>query len=871
MDPALEFSPEPDLHPLHPTIPNIALLLSSHSGLAPSQKAELVTHCLTRACVFGDLQVLSFLISDSQAQAFVDLGIRDDEGLGLVSLTIHGFGSESDKDVEREECARLLVSQGGSLVADEAGWTPLHHAALLSPPTLISYLMTHGCSPFDRTRRGLMPLDIVTAHSMLPGRDDVALLLEEAMRSEGWTGGKMEQHRRQVERRIRKKQQRQHIQDHVAHVLDLPPKWWGSSADSSSTDSDSSDEEDDIDNSGIYTPPADYASMLVFSPVSLPHIFDSIITSYQPSLGDAQPANVLYMLARFACLTCDHTWLEDLIIGATDAIEETFFNQGDDITCLVFWLYNTTIWLHLMQCDNSINEACQMLGSFELIEEVINSVFVFIIRFAERKIDQLLDATLLEYKPLASDIDSVQFESDWAFLRAFSSKKKSHTVTPSASASPLRTPTSPTRAESPAPSPSAMQASPSVPKGFSSLRHSFSRVGSSTTPIQSMFPESPPAPSPNDLTSFLTSLQTLLVLSGINPAFSTQLWSQIMYWTSCEVFNRILTRKKYICRSRATQIAMNLSVLEDWVDAMGLPRGVRSHFASVRDLLQWLQCLSSITDFPVLIEIIQEMKCINPLQMRRAIRDYKHEVNEGRMTEECIQYLTQLQKDWERHRVKLGVEALRKEIDERDRDRESISSMQDTLEDSRSAPSIRSISSSTSGSQHGVDILFDKTRDKSVWEPEKAPQVLGELLDSRYMLPLLFPSDPRLLAALPGKLSEHKDRKSESGRGYTSPRTPDASSNPRRGSMSWRSRNKKIREVGIDVLQWVDGIPSAARWTKLAEADEEENSPTYDTADVETPYGEELTIRTNVVPLTRQPSGRSKGRTSMNGELTPVE
>ncbi|KAG9222721.1 hypothetical protein CCMSSC00406_0004635 [Pleurotus cornucopiae] len=871
MDPALEFSPEPDLHPLHPTIPNIALLLSSHSGLAPSQKAELVTHCLTRACVFGDLQVLSYLISDSQAQAFVDLGIRDDEGLGLVSLTIHGFGSESDKDVEREECVRLLVSQGGSLVADEAGWTPLHHAALLSPPTLISYLMTHGCSPFDRTRRGLMPLDIVTAHSMLPGRDDVALLLEEAMRSEGWTGGKMEQHRRQVERRIRKKQQRQHIQDDVAHVLDLPPKWWGPSADSSSTDSDSSDEEDDINNSGIYTPPVDYASMLVFSPMSLPHIFDSIITSYQPSLGDAQPANVLYMLARFACLTCDHTWLEDLIIGATDAIEETFFNQGDDITCLVFWLYNTTIWLHLMQCDNSINEACQMLGSFELIEEVINSVFVFIIRFAERKIDQLLDATLLEYKPLASDLDSVQFESDWAFLRAFSSKKRSHTVTPSASASPLRTSTSPTRVESPAPSPSAMQASPSVPKGFSSLRHSFSRVGSSTTPIQSMFPESPPAPSPNDLTSFLTALQTLLVLSGINPAFSTQLWSQIMYWTS--FFNRILTRKNndFSSSSRATQIAMNLSVLEDWVDGMGLPRGVRSHFAPVRDLLQWLQCLSSITDFPVLIEIIQEMKCINPLQMRRAIRDYKYEVNEGRMTEECIQYLTQLQKDWERHRVKLGVEALRKEIDERDRDRESISSMQDTLEDSRSAPSIRSISSSTSGSQHGVDILFDKTRDKSVWEPEKAPQVLGELLDSRYMLPLLFPSDPRLLAALPGRLSDHKDRKSESGRGYTSPRTPDASSNPRRGSMSWRSRNKKIREVGIDVLQWVDGIPSAARWAKLAEADEEENSPTYDTADVETPYGEELTIRTNVVPLTRQPSGRSKGRASMNGELTPVE
>ena len=32
------------------------------------------------------------------------------------------------------------------------------------------------------------------------------------------------------------------------------------------------------------------------------------------------------------------------------------------------------------------------------------------------------------------------------------------------------------------------------------------------------------------------------------------------------------------------------------------------------------------------------------------------------MTEECTQYLAQLQKDWERHRVKIGVEALRREV-----------------------------------------------------------------------------------------------------------------------------------------------------------------------------------------------------------------
>jgi len=65
--------------------------------------------------------------------------------------------------------------------------------------------------------------------------------------------------------------------------------------------------------------------MLVFSPASLPQIFDSLITNYRPRFKDATPANTLYMLARFAALTCDYTWLEDLLVGAADAIEETFF------------------------------------------------------------------------------------------------------------------------------------------------------------------------------------------------------------------------------------------------------------------------------------------------------------------------------------------------------------------------------------------------------------------------------------------------------------------------------------------------------------------------------------------------------------------
>jgi hypothetical protein len=219
-----------------------------------------------------------------------------------------------------------------------------------------------------------------------------------------------------------------------------------------------------------------------------------------------------------------------------------------------------------MECDDSISETCEMLGSFELIEEVINSVYgkgyavsfrlteadfwrskVFIIRFAERKIDQFLDAALLDHSAAPSDIESVQFESEWSFLRPFSGKKKpTNTGPPAPPSSPLRdgnssTTCSPPRAHSPSFQQSGLSSSTS--RGFSSLRQTFSRArGSQSAPLHSLFPDSPPPISPVDVTSFLTALHTLLTLSEVNPALTTQLWSQVMYWTSCEYIPSFMYR-----------------------------------------------------------------------------------------------------------------------------------------------------------------------------------------------------------------------------------------------------------------------------------------------------------------------------------------
>lgn len=151
--PPVDLTPEPDLHPIYPTPALITSLLSSESGLSPTQKKELVQHSLARACLFADLSLLTFLLSDAQAQGLVDLGSRDEDGLGVVSMTILGFGSESEREMEREECVRLLISEGADANMPDEGahrfrWIlSLWVAALLIQVLIVGFLII--CSWVD--------------------------------------------------------------------------------------------------------------------------------------------------------------------------------------------------------------------------------------------------------------------------------------------------------------------------------------------------------------------------------------------------------------------------------------------------------------------------------------------------------------------------------------------------------------------------------------------------------------------------------------------------------------------------------------------------------------------------------------------------
>lgn len=123
--PSASTSPPDDSERLSPSLPTPALLaahLSSDSQTSDADKRALVAHSLHRACLFGDQGLLTFLLHDPVARSLVDLNARDEDGVSLVSLAIQGFTptlepgeTDIERDVEREECVRLLVQQGADI------------------------------------------------------------------------------------------------------------------------------------------------------------------------------------------------------------------------------------------------------------------------------------------------------------------------------------------------------------------------------------------------------------------------------------------------------------------------------------------------------------------------------------------------------------------------------------------------------------------------------------------------------------------------------------------------------------------------------------------------------------------------------------
>jgi hypothetical protein len=116
--------------------------------------------------------------------------MEDEDGWSVVGMAIQGscghrereavvravvgrWGLEAGPRQGRDKGTSILSKCASSLYV--ADWTPLHIAAIISTPPLISFLLTRGASTSAVTDRGLTPFDLVAGN---PNREEITLLLE---------------------------------------------------------------------------------------------------------------------------------------------------------------------------------------------------------------------------------------------------------------------------------------------------------------------------------------------------------------------------------------------------------------------------------------------------------------------------------------------------------------------------------------------------------------------------------------------------------------------------------------------------------------------------------------------------------------------
>lgn len=97
-------------------------------------------------------------------------------------------------------------------------------------------------------------LDVVTAYSVIPGREDIALFLEEAMKGEGWQGSKLNATRHVVDKKLKDREKRYSERRAISKILQLSgdTHWWRVNsmfeplAEDSEDDCDSEEQDDGI-------------------------------------------------------------------------------------------------------------------------------------------------------------------------------------------------------------------------------------------------------------------------------------------------------------------------------------------------------------------------------------------------------------------------------------------------------------------------------------------------------------------------------------------------------------------------------------------------------------------------------------------------
>jgi hypothetical protein len=200
-----------------------------------------------------------------------------------------------------------------------------------------------------------------------------------------------------------------------------------------------------------------------------------------------------------------------------------------------------------------------------------------ITRALEIGIDAILEPAMLDCETIDED---VRFDDEWSILKSLTGRRKNRLSAPHVASIFGATPGSPIASSS------RMQSSPS---SRSSARGSLILdTQLDKTPSKSNGSGADVPVSPANIIDLLSGMLMILELYEINPALIIQIFSQVFCWLGAVMFNLIINSgKKYLCRSKALQIKMNLELVAEWVKNSSLPSTIYTkHFERVLQLLQ---------------------------------------------------------------------------------------------------------------------------------------------------------------------------------------------------------------------------------------------------------------------------------------------
>ncbi|KAG0007220.1 hypothetical protein BGZ80_004929 [Entomortierella chlamydospora] len=500
--------------------------------------------------------------------------------------------------------------------------------------------------------------------------------------------------------------------------------------------------------------------MFVFSSKDIKHIIDITVTNMEPGRSRAHrpiPAYVLFLAARFAHYFSSAELLEELMEAAYTAIHSVTKSKPEDMTLTAYWISNTSVLLHFLRKDPGLSVAteCDQLKIEALLLDMIQMVVID----AERRMERVLEQAMLDHDTIQG-MDEVKFQSDWAFLWRGSISKGSNKNNGGNNA---RKSTS-----SLSPNPGTSATFNGSTAGSTSNSTSPSPRLLTRTSSQPLIPlaNRPPSPrqrriSPRTLTTMLSSLLFVMQTYDIHPDIINYVIAQLLNYISCEVFNRMMSSKKLLSRSKALQTRLNLSILEDWIRVNHMPAKLMDQFAPLIQLLQLLQVLSLQEDFATWIETLKKLELLNPTQVKRVVTGYRFEVNEPRLNDEITQYVLQVASDTEK--------MVRRQMMDRKRERPltmmsivdpaTINNRKSTEDGTKSRTSLSGPSPMTPAAfspallteaekarakqrqreQEEEATLLSQTRNSKAWLPFTIPENLAEREDGveRVFVPLI--------------------------------------------------------------------------------------------------------------------------------------